>query len=136
VISAHVEAPTGEYTFVAVHIEPPWPNPPGEWTRELSRLKGVLAGLPTDTPLIAAGDFNATVDHSQFRALLQHGVADAADQAGAGYDPSYPADRWFGPVIAIDHVLTRHAVATSLSTVDLPNSDHRGLLVHVALDPT
>lgn len=82
--------------------------------------------------MLAAGDFNATTDHVQFRDLLEHGYGDPAAQAGAGYPARYPTDRWFGPLIAIDHVLTRRAVATSVSTVALPGSDHRGLLVQVA----
>ena len=65
---------------------------------------------------------------AQFRRLLTHGYADAARQAGAGYLASYPTDRWYGPVIGIDHVLVRSAAATSVRTVDLPGSDHRGVL--------
>ena len=33
---------------------------------------------------ILAGDFNATLDHPELRALLDRGYVDAADAAGAG----------------------------------------------------
>ncbi len=84
---------------------------------------------------MVAGDFNATVDHAQFRALLTDGYHDAAEQCGAGYLASYPADRWLPPLIAIDHLLTKHATATSAATVALPGSDHRGILVGVRPRP-
>ena len=67
------------------------------------------------------------------RRLVHRRLALGAEQSGAGYLASYPTDRWFPPVIAIDHVLTNHASATSASTLSLPGSDHRGLLVHVRL---
>jgi endonuclease/exonuclease/phosphatase (EEP) superfamily protein YafD len=135
VLTATVMLPGRSFTFAAVHLLPPFPQQPGEWNTEIGRLKTLLRAQPKGTPVIAAGDYNSTVDHAQFRALFSDGYADAADQAGAGYPASYPADRWFGPLIAIDHVLTRNAVASSLSTLDLPNSDHRGLLSRVVLDP-
>lgn len=131
VLHARVAAPSGSLIFAVVHLLPPYPYPSKEWLSETSRLRSVLDSLPE--PAVVAGDFNATVDHVQFRRLLTHGYADGARQAGAGYLPTYPADRWFGPVIGIDHVLTRAAGVTSVFTVDLPGSDHRGVLARVAL---
>ena len=122
------------FTFVAAHLSPPYKQPVHIWRREIGTLRGVLAGQPGDAPVLVAGDFNATVDHAQFRALLTGGYHDAADQAGAGYLPTYPADRWWGPLIGIDHVLMRGgAVATSAKTFSLRRSDHRALLVRVVL---
>jgi endonuclease/exonuclease/phosphatase (EEP) superfamily protein YafD len=135
VLTARVTLPGGQHlTFVTVHLSPPYPYPAGRWRDELGRLAGVLRRLPDDGPVLAPGDYNATVDHAQFRDLLAHGYADSAAQAGAGYPASYPNDRWFGPVIAIDHLLTRRAVATALDTLGVPGSDHRALLVHLRLE--
>lgn len=135
VLTAHVALPGGNgMTFVAAHLEPPFPQDPTEWTRELPRFGRLLHGLPSTGPVLAAGDYNSTIDHAQFRALLTGGYADSDDQAGAGYVPTFPTDHWTGPFIGIDHVLTRKAVATDVSSVDLPGSDHRGLLVHVMLE--
>jgi endonuclease/exonuclease/phosphatase (EEP) superfamily protein YafD len=94
----------------------------------------VLDGLPAGRPVIVGGDFNATPDVAQFRSVLRTGFADAADQAGAGMTRTYPADRWFPPLIAIDHVLTRGgAVATGVQTVSISGSDHRALLARIAV---
>jgi endonuclease/exonuclease/phosphatase (EEP) superfamily protein YafD len=132
VLHARVSTPYGNLTFVAVHLQPPYPYPPAEWLAETARLRGLLRQLPA--PTIVAGDFNATVDHVQFRRLLGDGYADAARQAGAGYLATYPADRWYGPLIAIDHVLTRGAAAASLRAVGLQGSDHRGLLARIVVN--
>jgi endonuclease/exonuclease/phosphatase (EEP) superfamily protein YafD len=37
------------------------------------------------------------------------------------------------PFVAIDHVLTRNCTATSLRTLKIPGSDHRGLVVTIAI---
>ena len=127
VVSAHVRLPGGEATFVGVHLTPPYPYPIGRWRHEIARLHRVL---PATGRVVAAGDFNATTDHAQFRDLLEHGYDDAAERAGAGYLPTYPDDRWYGPVIGIDHVLVRGGVGVRRAdTVELPGSDHRALLV-------
>jgi endonuclease/exonuclease/phosphatase (EEP) superfamily protein YafD len=127
VLSARVALPGGPATVLAVHVTPPYPYPDRRWRRELTRLRTVL---PRDGAVLAAGDFNATTDHAQFRHLLAHGYADAAEQAGAGYLPTYPNDRWYGPVIGIDHVLVRGGLAADrVDTVAVAGSDHRALLV-------
>ncbi len=128
-VRARVASPRGPLTFMAVHLTPPWPFPAWRWVDEMGRLRALLREQPRDAPVIAAGDYNATVDHAQFRALLAGGYTDAADDAGAGYLRSYPADRWYGPVIAIDHVLLCGVTGVSADTLDLPGSDHRALLV-------
>jgi endonuclease/exonuclease/phosphatase (EEP) superfamily protein YafD len=134
VLTARVGVPGAELTFVALHLSPPFRQPIEVWRTEIADLRATLAGLPSGAPVIAAGDFNATVDHAQFRGLLTGGYHDAADDAGAGYLPTYPDDRWWGPLIGIDHVLTRGAaVARSADTFSVPNSDHRALLVDVVL---
>ena len=43
-----------------------------------------IEALPSGDGRILAGDFNATFDHPEFRALLDRGYVDAADAAGAG----------------------------------------------------
>lgn len=120
-------------TAVALHVLGPVPQA-GGWLADMRRLPGVLASLPTAAPVVVGGDFNATPDVAQFRRLLTGGYADATRQAGAGILPTYPADRAFPPLISIDHVLTRGAVATSAGTVEIPGSDHRALLATVRLD--
>jgi hypothetical protein len=63
--------------------KPPWsPGATARWRSQLSALPA--AG---DSPRILAADFNATLDHAQFRGLLRRGYADAASQAGHGLSP-------------------------------------------------
>lgn len=127
VVTANVRLPGGDVTFVGVHLTPPYPYPSGKWRREIARLRGVL---PRTGRVIAAGDFNATTDHAQFRDLLEHGYGDAAERAGSGYLPTYPNDRWYGPVVGIDHVLVRGGLGVvSADTLELRGSDHRALVV-------
>jgi endonuclease/exonuclease/phosphatase (EEP) superfamily protein YafD len=83
--------------------------------------------------VIVAGDLNSTTDMRPFRALLRNGYRDAAEQSGAGFKPTFPASWRLPPFMAIDHVLTRNCTATSLRTLELPGSDHRGLVVTVAI---
>jgi endonuclease/exonuclease/phosphatase (EEP) superfamily protein YafD len=121
-------------TAVALHVYGPYPSAQtARWNAEIRRMRGVLRALRTRTPTLVGGDFNATPDIAQFRSILSGGYADAEDQAGSGPAPTYPADRTGPPLIAIDHVLTRHAVAHRVDTVHITGSDHRALIVTVRL---
>ncbi len=119
-------------TFAALHLAGPVPDA-GQWSREIDHLPLVLDALSTRSPVVVGGDFNATPDTVQFRRLFDCGYRNGADQAGAGTAHTWPADRWYPPLIAIDHVLTRDCVATSAATITIAGSDHRALLVQVAL---
>jgi endonuclease/exonuclease/phosphatase (EEP) superfamily protein YafD len=84
--------------------------------------------------VLAGGDLDATYGNGQFRALLTGGYRDAAEQVGAGWTATYPAGSVVPPVVGIDHVLVRSAGVDAVCTVSLPRTDHRGLVVRVALD--
>jgi endonuclease/exonuclease/phosphatase (EEP) superfamily protein YafD len=134
-ITARVDVPgvAAPVTAIALHMAGPVPDP-HDWTADIRRLPAALRTLPPGAPVIVGGDFNATPDTVQFRRLLRDGYRDAADQAGAGITATYPADRWYPPLLAIDHVLTRGgAVATGVKTITVRGSDHRALLVRVAV---
>ncbi len=134
VLSATVAVPSAVPLQVyAVHLLPPWPYPSSTWLAEIRHLSTLLNTTDTRTALVASGDFNATFDHPQFRHLLRGGLRDAAEQVGAGFTPTYPADREFPPLLTLDHVLCRGLAPTSLTRVPIPGSDHRGLLVHLAV---
>jgi len=129
-------AVAGRTMLVAcVHPISPYPDDTAEWDAEMGLLQGWLAGV--DSPAIFAGDFNATPDHRQFRDVLATGFADAATQVGTGWLPTYPANRRRLPLlITIDHVLTNDGiVATSVARVNIPDTDHVGLLVRLAVPP-
>ncbi|WP_245553151.1 endonuclease/exonuclease/phosphatase family protein [Nocardia veterana] len=102
------------------------------WADELSRLREILDHAP-DGPVIVGGDFNATYDHRQFRALLSGRFADAAEQSGAGHLVTYPTDKRWPPLVGIDHILLAQAHADAVRTVTLPGADHKALVAALRL---
>jgi len=123
-------------TVVVAHIPGPWPYPIDDWRRDLDRLPATLSEIGEQAGagcVIVAGDVNSTFDMRPFRALLRNGYRDAADQSGAGFKPTFPGNSRLPPLIVIDHVLARNCTATSLRTLKVPGSDHRGLVVTIAI---
>ncbi|HEY2298125.1 MAG TPA: endonuclease/exonuclease/phosphatase family protein [Jatrophihabitans sp.] len=132
-VTARTKLPGGETTLAAIHVFGPYPQAQfPRWNSDMHAYPGVLSALPGQTVLIG-GDFNATGDDVQFRTVLGDRYLDAAVQAGAGYTPTWPANRWYPPLITIDHVLTQGAVARSADTVEIAGSDHRALIVSVRI---
>jgi endonuclease/exonuclease/phosphatase (EEP) superfamily protein YafD len=86
-----------------------------------------------DHPLVVAGDFNAVNDHGPMQALQRAGLKSATDVAGAGWLPTYPANRLIPPLLPIDHVLINEDLtATSVTSFAVSGTDHRGLLATIA----
>jgi len=126
-------------TVVVAHIPGPWPYPIDDWRRDLDRMPTTLREIAARADrgaVIVAADVNSTTDMRPFRALLHDGYRDAAEQSGAGIQPTFPADARLPPLVAIDHILTRNCTATSLHTLTLPGSDHRGLVASVTVPPS
>ncbi|GAA5050086.1 endonuclease/exonuclease/phosphatase family protein [Nocardia callitridis] len=130
--TAHIPG-AGPVTIFAFHPVPPVYGAE-VWADELSRLRAILEHAPEGRPAIAGGDFNATYDHHQFRALTSGRFADAVEQCGAGHVVTYPTDKWFPPLIGIDHILVAEGRATAVDTVRLAGADHRALTAHLLLD--
>jgi endonuclease/exonuclease/phosphatase (EEP) superfamily protein YafD len=127
--TARLDLPSGQFVELAcIHAappRPPWsPGATARWRSQLSALPAPGAG-----PRILAGDFNATLDHAQFRRLLRSGYADAASQAGHGLSATWGPQSGRGPVLlAIDHILTdRRCAVLTTSAHWLAGSDHRAL---------
>jgi endonuclease/exonuclease/phosphatase (EEP) superfamily protein YafD len=123
-------------TVVVAHVAGPWPQPIDDWRRDLNRLPVTLSEVGEQAgagSVIVAADLNSTTDMRPFRALLRDGYRDAAEQSGAGIKPTFPANWRLPPFIAIDHILTRNCTATSLRTLKIPGSDHRGFVVTIAI---
>jgi endonuclease/exonuclease/phosphatase (EEP) superfamily protein YafD len=128
-------------TVSVVHSPAPWPWPIGDWRSAVDSLGTSLQQMADSAgagAAIVAGDFNSTLDMLQFRRLMRNGYEDAAEQAGAGFAPTYPSSSRLPPLLTIDHVLARGCTASSARTVTIPGSDHRALLVTVEIprDPT
>lgn len=124
----------GQWVRVQVaHPMPPLPGGLDVWRTELGRLRA-YAERRGEVPTLIAGDFNATQDHAAFRKLLDTGLRDSARLAGASRTPSWPT--LTTPLLGaqIDHVLVSNAwSARHARFIDLPDTDHRALLVELEL---
>lgn len=133
-ISATATIPgAGPVTVYAFHPVPPVYGT-RVWADELSRLREILERSPSGRPAIVGGDFNATYDHAQYRAMLSGRFGDAAEQAGAGHLVTYPTDKRWPPLVGIDHILVASGHTVSVETVGLPGADHRALVAQLRLD--
>lgn len=121
-----------------VVVEGVHPLPPidADWT---GRWRATLAGLddpPGGGAQVLAGDFNATLDHVAFRALLAAGWVDAADSVGAGLRPTFNGLRWGDPVppVTLDHVLVdEDTLIERVLVLPLAGSDHRMVVARLRL---
>jgi endonuclease/exonuclease/phosphatase (EEP) superfamily protein YafD len=102
-----------------------------QFAREHQQLRtAVDANL--GAPLLVAGDLNAVDDHAPMRALRRDGLTSVTDIVGAGWLPTYPANRSIPPLLPIDHVLVnRFLTATSVQRFDIRGTDHLGLLARI-----
>ncbi|XVV04223.1 endonuclease/exonuclease/phosphatase family protein [Actinosynnema sp. CA-248983] len=126
--SALVDLPGEDMEVVSVHPMPPViTEGPDQWQRDMAGLPGPDHG---GLVRVLAGDFNATLDHVGLRRLLNQGYVDAADQVGAGLEPTWPSGGGvWPPPVAIDHVLVDgRCPVDDFDVVDIPGSDHRAVI--------
>lgn len=131
-VGAALALPGGDpVPLLSAHPVPPsTPRTERHWARTLAALPGPSGDFAGG---VLAGDFNATVDHPQFRALLAQGWRDAAGEVGQG-----ARSTWAGRLglmrLAIDHVLVPPGSAVESFRIDhLPGSDHRVVTVTIRL---
>ena len=104
----------------------------GAFARDHALLEQAVLANDAE-PLVVAGDLNAIDDHAPLLRLRADGLRSATDLVGAGWVPTYPADRSFPPLLPIDHVLVDDQLtATALRTVRVHGSDHLGLVATLA----
>lgn len=115
------------------HPMPPLPGRTDVWRRELGELRD-FAAEDHRTPLVLAGDFNASQDHAAFRRILDTGMQDAARLDGHDRTPSWPARTTPTFGVQIDHVLLSDDFAASaVRFLDLAGTDHRALVADLTL---
>ncbi|MDF2823342.1 MAG: endonuclease/exonuclease/phosphatase [Mycobacterium sp.] len=139
-VRAELEVPAVQpITMFALHPLPPFPEPAWKWASELDRLRTILAS--EKQAMLIGADFNSTFDHKRFRDLLaEHGapdspgLVDAAEHVGAGIVATFPADRRYPAVLAIDRILTRGLTPVSFRRIDIPGSDHHGVIGDIRVD--
>lgn len=115
------------------HPMPPLPGRTDVWRRELGELRD-FAAEDHRTPLVLAGDFNASQDHAAFRRILDTGMQDAARLDGHDRTPSWPARTTPTFGVQIDHVLLSDDFsASAVRFLDLASTDHRALVADLTL---
>jgi endonuclease/exonuclease/phosphatase (EEP) superfamily protein YafD len=129
--TAVVELPDGqEVELICVHPRAPALRRGGSapWRAELAVLPP-----PGMRPRVVAGDFNATIDHAAFRAVLRLGYSDAAVQTGNALTRTW-GPQHKGLWLTLDHVLvTRGCAVLAYAVHDVPGSDHRAVYAEIRL---
>lgn len=129
-VSAKASGPVGAgFQIVSVHAMAPTTDSDA-WVRDMQGLPG---GYRKEPIRILAGDFNATLDHTQFRKLVGKGYADAADETGNALSGTWPVHD-SAPSMPIDHVVVDSRVAVrDFQLLDVPGSDHRAVLARLQM---
>jgi endonuclease/exonuclease/phosphatase (EEP) superfamily protein YafD len=121
----------GAVRLIGVHACNPYCGG-NRWAEEHAALQRVVR-QNLDRPLVVAGDFNAVDDHGPMQQLRRLGMRSATDLLGAGWLPTYPANKVLPPLLPIDHVLVdTRLTTTALRRVPIDGTDHLGLLSTVA----
>lgn len=129
IISAHLAHPSGVIHIVAAHPTPPRTAEGYHLrNRQLESLATLIRTGPQPALLLA--DLNLSMWAPHFRRLLaSSGLTDT--RRAFGLLPTWPA-QFFPLSTPIDHCLaTTELTPTSLRSITIPGSDHRGLLLEV-----
>lgn len=130
-ITVTVDGPFGPLAIVAVH-----PHTPVESVRQWRHGLELIAARSSrcTDPLLVIGDFNASYWHPLFDDLRQQGLLDEHVEAGRGLSTSWPTHKIVPKWLRLDHALTGNGLrAVSVADIDVPGSDHAGLVVDVTV---
>ena len=134
--AATVEVGDLRLRFVSIHTCAPMPGLEGYWFESLSRiaaLRGYDAGLQSQDRYVLMGDFNAMLGHRVFQVILDQGFTDGVEAAGEGLVFTWPIDRGPGPLVTLDHILLDEGLGLGgITYLDVPGTDHRGILAQLA----
>ena len=131
-IRASAVTDSGPVRLYAVHVVAPVGGAREDWVDELQKIAAAVRG--ETSPVLVAGDFNATWGNEAFRLFLDAGLTDAAAARGRPFQMSWPKGRRLvPPLLRIDHVLTtRGLTVTDIRAGRGRGSDHRPLIADVA----
>ena len=127
-----VETAAGPIAVWNVHPVPPFMRPPQEHDEQIRALVDDIAAM--DSPLIVAGDFNATDQSASYR-LLNRYLHNAQADAGRGLGFSFPAHEIVPPLFRIDHIFySHHFVAYHAKTLSTSGgSDHFPIMAELEM---
>ncbi|MGB7449707.1 MAG: endonuclease/exonuclease/phosphatase family protein [Ornithinimicrobium sp.] len=138
-------APSLIYDQVVVRVQPESPQgrswllfgahpvPPTQatWSEELGALRDWQRARPEQTPLVMAGDFNASTAHPPYRGL-QEGLTDTRRRTAPGWVRTWPREYSVPAFVQLDHVLVRGWDVVDAGQVRVPGSDHDAVWARVA----
>jgi endonuclease/exonuclease/phosphatase (EEP) superfamily protein YafD len=133
-LTARVTAGATRFTLVAGHVATPLPGGGHRWAEDLSTLRRAAGQI--DGPKVLLANLNATPWHADFRQFADAGLRDAADVLGRGPRPTWPT---WSPValMSLDHAMVGGGIGvTSVETVVIGGSDHRGVIAGLRLPAT
>lgn len=117
----------GTVAAKSAHPFPPVPQSERFWASGLTALAKFSMHYGA-MPVLVAGDFNAGVEHKQFRDVMDSGrLRDAAAELGIA-KPTWQMDGRPFIEATLDHVLFSGAVARSYLVFELEGSDHKAVL--------
>jgi endonuclease/exonuclease/phosphatase (EEP) superfamily protein YafD len=121
----------GKLRLIAYHGYPPLPKDVTIWKQDLQVVKDWCA---SGTQTVVAGDFNATIDHADFRDALGSNCKSVGPTVGEGFQGTWPANR---PVLfrtQIDHVVVSDGILPGkFQTYEMEGSDHRAVITTIAV---
>ncbi|MFF0264078.1 endonuclease/exonuclease/phosphatase family protein [Kribbella sp. NPDC004536] len=123
----------GAVQLIAYHGYPPLAGAVPTWKHDLLKVRQWCS---QDAPTVIAGDFNATVDHADFRNALNGYCRSVGPSIGSGLEGTWPADQPGVLRTQIDHVVaTRQLEPETFATYSIHGTDHRAVVARVALKP-
>lgn len=132
-VKAWVALPNGmQLRVYGVHAPSPVPNKIDRWYAWFASMKREATRelAAHSSPVVIAGDFNATLDHHPFRRLVRTGLSDAALLARRDLEMTWPnRSRLLPPLFRIDHVLLSSDIGIGRYRVGQGRgSDHRPVI--------
>ncbi len=98
-----------------------------------AEAEAVLAVLDPEVPAVVGGDLNSTDRSTAYRRFVDAGFDDPQRAVGSGMGFTWPSDGRLPPFVRIDWVLTRGVTPVSASVDGPRGSDHRAVVVDLAL---
>jgi endonuclease/exonuclease/phosphatase (EEP) superfamily protein YafD len=121
----------GEVRLIAYHGFPPLTDSVTTWKSDLLHVRHWCTEA---APTIVAGDFNATLDHADFRSALGGYCRSIGPTVGDGLRGTWPADQPALLRTQIDHVVvTRQFEPGGFATYPIQGTDHRAVVATAAL---
>lgn len=129
-VAVEMQGAQGPWTLLAAH--PPPPVLSREWRAELAGLGSWVDEQSDATPLVLAGDLNASTAQPAYRSAFAE-LTDAHQTTGAGWVRTWPRGSWLPPFTHLDHVLVRAAGVVSAGEVTVRGSDHQAVWARLSL---